>query len=389
MDESEFSAAVRCKSAVAGLTHNFYRYPARFSPEFVAAAIRSFSRSGDLVLDPFMGGGSTIVEAVVHDRSVVGSDINALSTFLARVKTTPLSKSDVNEVLTWSNRLPSLMNYQRSGIEITRVLDDQRTKNLHVPRARAIKKGIAIALTALSSLKSPRARAFARCVLLRSGQWAFDGRRSVATMDEFKSVVDSNTNSMVASIQAFRNASSAFRKNRRSKVLLNLSASQISESNFFRDSGREADLVITSPPYPGIHVLYHRWQVDGRRETPAPYWVADCADGHGPSFYSFGNRNEPGLKQYFETLKSAMQGVRAVTKKGGVVIQLVGFSQPHVQLPRYLDVMRQCGFDEDFKALNGSRRHRLWRDVPNRKWHAALKGQTHSAREVVLIHRAL
>ena len=31
-----------------------------------------------------------------------------------------------------------------------------------------------------------------------------------------------------------------------------------------------ADLVVTSPPYPGIHMLYHRWQVDGRKETDAP-----------------------------------------------------------------------------------------------------------------------
>jgi DNA modification methylase len=47
--------AARDRSPVGGLTHNFYRYPARFSPRFVKVAIESLSNPGDLVVDPFMG----------------------------------------------------------------------------------------------------------------------------------------------------------------------------------------------------------------------------------------------------------------------------------------------------------------------------------------------
>lgn len=36
---------------VCGLTHEFYKYPARFSPSFVRAVIETFSQPGDLVLD--------------------------------------------------------------------------------------------------------------------------------------------------------------------------------------------------------------------------------------------------------------------------------------------------------------------------------------------------
>jgi hypothetical protein len=42
----------------AGHTHNFYRYPARFSPQFARAAVEAFSAPGDTVLDPFVGGGT-------------------------------------------------------------------------------------------------------------------------------------------------------------------------------------------------------------------------------------------------------------------------------------------------------------------------------------------
>jgi len=44
--------AARCSDYVSGLTHNFYRYPARFSPAFSRAVILAFSEHGDTVFDP-------------------------------------------------------------------------------------------------------------------------------------------------------------------------------------------------------------------------------------------------------------------------------------------------------------------------------------------------
>ena len=41
---------------VRGLTHGYYKYPARFSPAFARAAIETFTKPGDLVLDPHAGG---------------------------------------------------------------------------------------------------------------------------------------------------------------------------------------------------------------------------------------------------------------------------------------------------------------------------------------------
>ena len=71
----------------SGLTHSFYKYPARFSPAFVRAAIETFTESGDLCLDPHVGGGTTLVEALAAGRDAIGVDISALAEFVARVKT--------------------------------------------------------------------------------------------------------------------------------------------------------------------------------------------------------------------------------------------------------------------------------------------------------------
>ena len=72
---------------VSGLTHNFYRYPARFSPVFAATAINLLSKPGDVVLNPYMGGGTTVVEAMAAGRHAIGSDLNSLAVFISNVKT--------------------------------------------------------------------------------------------------------------------------------------------------------------------------------------------------------------------------------------------------------------------------------------------------------------
>lgn len=155
--------------------------------------------------------------------------------------------------------------------------------------------------------------------------------------------------------------------------------------------GVRADLVVTSPPYPGIHMLYHRWQVDGRKETPAPYWIAGCMDGHGSTFYNFAGRKSDHENDYFDESLRTLSAVRAVMKKGAYFVQMIAFSRPRTQLPRYLQNMVAAGFEEVLEAQNGEsaqRFRRIWRAVPNRAWYANLKGSTASSREVVLIHRA-
>jgi hypothetical protein len=140
-------------------------------------------------------------------------------------------------------------------------------------------------------------------------------------------------------------------------------------------------LILTSPPYAGVHVLYGRWQVLGRRETTAPFWIANSADGHGPSHYTFGHRqNECG---YFVKLQAAFRGLARIAGPETKIIQLVGFARPERQLRTYLRTLSECGFEEVSLGLS----QRLWRQVPNRRWHADQLGATASSREVVLVHR--
>ena len=382
---------LRLKSAaqdsrpIEGLTHNFYRYPARFTPVFARAAIRGFSSPGDLVLDPFMGGGTTVVEAMACRRRIIGTDRNSLALFVTRVKTSPLNSVETRAVERWAEACAAKMTYRYPRHEIEDLLTDDRTLNLELPRARVIKKAIGIALSQLDELPSKRANDFARAVLLRTSQWALDNRKRLTSIDEFRTRFQVFTTSMLVSIQAYGEQLKHVGTRLTDRILAETSAEDLCSAAGLRALRGGVDLVVASPPYPGIHVLYHRWQVDGRRESPAPYWISDCQDGHGTAFYTFGDRRRTNMSIYFSTLQASFTAVREMMRPGGYCVQMVAFSDKSVQLPRYLRSMESAGFNE-VRDPGGKRR--IWRDVPNRRWHAMSKGDTPASREVVLVHRA-
>jgi len=151
---------------------------------------------------------------------------------------------------------------------------------------------------------------------------------------------------------------------------------------------RAPRLVVTSPPYPGVHVLYHRWQVDGRKEAPLPFLIANKLDGVGSSYYTMGDRKYPELKTYFDNIRATMSSVAALANSRTVIVQMVAFSEPSWQLPRYIKTMEEAGLREVFlSVLKREGDGRLWRSVPNRRWYNDQRGETPSSQEVVLIHR--
>lgn len=78
--------------------HSAHPYPAKFPALFARALLARHARAGDVVLDPFCGSGTTLLEAKLRGIHSVGVDINALSCLISRVKTTPLADEDVMAV---------------------------------------------------------------------------------------------------------------------------------------------------------------------------------------------------------------------------------------------------------------------------------------------------
>ena len=87
--------------------HSLHRYFDKLIPGIPRFAIKQFSDKGSVVLDPFCGSGTTLVEAMLEGRRGMGVDVNPLATFITKVKTTPISRNELDRGLTeilWSWR---------------------------------------------------------------------------------------------------------------------------------------------------------------------------------------------------------------------------------------------------------------------------------------------
>jgi hypothetical protein len=370
---------------VRGLTHGFYKYPARFSPGFVRAAIETFTKPGDLILDPHVGGGTSLVEALASGREAVGVDINPLAEFVARVKCTVFSEAELDTLEAWAARVPAVVKIHGRSVEFTEYAELGYYKHLNHPSRWWLRKGIEQALASAIRLGKPRLEAFGRCAVLRTAQWALDGTRKHTSIDEFRTALGEIATQMIEGARELR---IAVRENGRHPVtILHRNAAGLEDDERLTEMGAPR-LILTSPPYPGVHVLYHRWQVDGRKEAPLPFMIANKLDGAGSSYYTMGDRRYPDLRTYFEKIKATMSSVAALADKRTIIVQMLAFSEPRWQLQRYLQTMEEVGLTEVFlPALSKEADGRLWRSLPSRRWYSQQRGETPGSQEVVLIHQ--
>ena len=85
--ELSWSEAALPQSARTKHVHGLHPYLGKFPPQLAEALIARHCPSGGLVLDPFCGSGTTLVEAVGLGRDAIGCDVSAFNALLAREKT--------------------------------------------------------------------------------------------------------------------------------------------------------------------------------------------------------------------------------------------------------------------------------------------------------------
>lgn len=82
------------KQRVANSLHEI-SYRACFKPQLPRFFIQRLTQPGDVVYDPFMGRGTTLVEAALLGRVPFGNDVNPLSVTLTRPRLSPPSLADI------------------------------------------------------------------------------------------------------------------------------------------------------------------------------------------------------------------------------------------------------------------------------------------------------
>jgi DNA modification methylase len=111
-------------------SHNFHSFPAKFPPQLPRKFITELTDPGDIILDPMVGSGTTIVEAFLSGRQGVGFDIDPLALLISKVKVNPL---DINQIIEIGANIikRSNLNIEKSRDELKSLLAkkwDSKTK---------------------------------------------------------------------------------------------------------------------------------------------------------------------------------------------------------------------------------------------------------------------
>ena len=78
-------------------SHNIHRYSGKFIPQIARSAIQMLTEPQEIVFDPYLGSGTTALEAILLNRTCIGVDINPLAILIAKVKTTVLPVDELEE----------------------------------------------------------------------------------------------------------------------------------------------------------------------------------------------------------------------------------------------------------------------------------------------------
>lgn len=78
-------------------THCYHTYPAMMIPQIARTLIEEYSpqEGVKLIFDPYMGSGTSLVEASIKGIDVIGTDLNPLARLISKVKTTHYKEKDI------------------------------------------------------------------------------------------------------------------------------------------------------------------------------------------------------------------------------------------------------------------------------------------------------
>lgn len=126
----------RTRSVNQYLTHWIYPYKGKFHPQMIRALLNIIGlKQGDTVLDPFIGSGTTAVEAQLLGIICIGIDVSPLCVLQSKVKTESIDV--LPQIIEWKEEVtkrirPSLFNPEQKTIDdAIDLIPDEKVKNFY------------------------------------------------------------------------------------------------------------------------------------------------------------------------------------------------------------------------------------------------------------------
>ena len=226
------------------LTHGYHRYPAKFIPQIVSRLIEKYTKPGDLIMDPFGGCGTTLVESKIMGRPSIGVDINPVAVLIAKAKITPLEP-------------PKIL---KEFLELKKKLESYNNKTeIKAPAHERIdywfkhedKRRLAFIFTEISKLKDQDIRDFFYCgfsnVLKNCSIWL---QKSTKPTRDLKKMPSEPIQTFVKQIKMMLRGNTKFYDLLKQKSYLQVPCEVFcTDARTTPTKNHSASLIVTSPPY--------------------------------------------------------------------------------------------------------------------------------------------
>jgi DNA modification methylase len=256
--------------------HNYHSFPAKFPPELPRSFILELTSPKDIVLDPMLGSGTTILEAFLNNRHAVGCDIDPLALLMSKVKT---SSPNLEELYQYGLKVLAkakvLLEEEQSNIE-TNLKNrwDDRTKAFvdywFLPQTQLELQALSQAIEEISEtgVKEFFQLAFSSIIITKSGgvSLALDlghtrPHRVKPILNETDEQPENKSKRIHSAIKAFEKRFNTNLNALRMRESLNVDCPPQVHYSYAQDlplRDNSVDLIVTSPPYASNAIDYMR-----------------------------------------------------------------------------------------------------------------------------------
>ncbi|MCD6522805.1 MAG: hypothetical protein J7K68_03570 [Candidatus Diapherotrites archaeon] len=360
-------------------THGYHRYPAKFIPQLARRCIEDYSAENEIVCDPFMGCGTTLVEALIAGRRAVGVDINPIAWLITIAKSVPIEpkklKKEVDKLL---SDISAFIEFKKNRIKplkeinIRPVIPNNERIKYWFPH-EYIREELGIILGRINEIKDQDIRNFCLCafsqILKNCSVWLMKSVKP--TRDLKKKPVDP--------FQAFKKHINYMVKGNEELFRLmpehvkqNLKRYLIAERRDARDLPCKSDsvsLIVTSPPYvtsyeyADLHQLTALWLGYAKN-------VAEFREGFIGSIYKRtsihdgikseiakgiieelekkSKREAEAVRDYFFEIQQCFEEMHRVLKPGGKACIVIGNTELKkvsiLNAEVFVEIMLNIGF---------------------------------------------
>jgi DNA modification methylase len=316
--------------------------------------IKENSQVEELVCDPFMGSGTTLVESIVNDRRTYGTDINPVAVMITKAKTTPIDPQYLEaQIYTLKGTLkPPLIDENKHTLSLSKDDDSKavfssENKRIDYWFSEKQKHDLDIILSGIMIIsEEENIRNFLLCafsnILKGCSRWMMKSVKP--TIDKNKTTNDAYSSFFLCTQRMLKKNRQFWKIYEKNKKKVDCMVDNVDARKMRINDGSVA-LIITSPPYvtsyeyADLHQLTAIWlryteklsdfktKFIGslqKKELTDIKLYSDLGKTTVNELHLIDKREANGVEQYFSDMQKCFEEMYRVLKSGGRTAIVIG-----------------------------------------------------------------